>query len=304
MQIFYIVFPIFLIIALGYLLRKWKIVSDEWVSVLNNFVYYVALPAIILTSFWGIDWKTGGTLKVLFFNILALILFSALVLFGLSFTKFSRKTKAAVFLSVMVGNTVYMGFPIVSQAFPNNFNLLVAAASVHLVLSLVFAVLAGEYFVQREKKPMVYINNFLKNPLIIGLFIGLVFSLFGFKGVLADVIKKPLLMLAATASPIALFALGSFFHGKSIARKFKTTFTISILKILVYPLFILALAGAIKFDILGAKVSALVAAMPTAVTAFVVAEKYKLEEETVANAILISTAISIATISMFLFKLM
>jgi len=282
----------------------WRgIIERSWIHVLNAFVYYISLPALLLISFWNIDWTAEGLLPTLGFNFLAVLAFAVLLFLILSVTKLAPRLKASVFLTVMVGNTVYIGFPIMQDAFGAvHFGQVAAIATAHILIGLVLAIMVIEYWAVRSKKAGVYVVDFLKNPLIHGVAIGTVLSLIGFNGYLADIIKKPLSMLGATASPVALFALGAFMYGKFIQSHFKLTSIIVGLKLIALPLFVLFIANWFSLSSVSLGISALSAGVPVAVTVFVIAEQYKLDLAFVGNAILLSTAASIVTLSMFLLK--
>lgn len=304
-QILTIVLPIFVMIWLGYILRKHKLVREEWVHVLNSFVYYVSLPALILISFWEINWLDRQIYGILKFNFAAMLLFCGLLFAVLSLLKIRAKMKAALFLTAVAGNTVYMGFPLVGAAFGSaNFAGVVAAATAHLVLGLVLSVVAVELWVVKSKKVKIYVNDFIKNPLIIALFLGIILSLVGVRGSVVDIIKRPIAMFGATASPVALFALGGFLHGRFMANHTKAALMATALKLLAFPALIIFLARFANLSGNDLGVSVAVSAMPTAVTGFVIAEQYGLDETFVANAILLSTAVSVLTISAFLYILL
>jgi predicted permease len=111
-------------------------------------------------------------------------------------------------------------------------------------------------------------------------------------------------MLAATASPVALFALGSFLHGKFKKQDASLAVWTTAAKLLVFPLAVFLLAKIFNLSAENQSISALISTMPVAVTCFVIAEKYKLNQQLVANAIVLSTAVSIATIPLFLIWMM
>lgn len=279
-----------------------KIAEKDWVRVLNGFVYYVSLPAVIITSFWQINLLDPAVGKLVAQNSLVLIIFSAAILLLLAFLKISPRLKAEFFMVTVVGNTIYMGIPIAGQAFgAGGASLVVAAASVQIVLGIVFGILGVEFFVVKSKKLSNYISDFVNNPLMISLGIGIILSLLGLRGPLVTPAQKSLAMLGATASPAALFALGGFMRGKFEHRHLKLAFLASLVKLLAFPIVIYFLvrffAGTASP---AASVSALMASMPAAVTTFVIAEKYNLDKSFVANAILISTVLSLFSISFFL----
>src|SRR3989344_9632735 len=106
MQTIQIVAPIFLIIFIGYLGRRFGLVRDDWVHLLNRFIYFISLPALILVSFWNINWHAGGLGGALMWNFVLMCGFAIVAIVILGFLRISKAMKASVFMSVMVGNTV------------------------------------------------------------------------------------------------------------------------------------------------------------------------------------------------------
>ncbi|MCL5009241.1 MAG: AEC family transporter [Patescibacteria group bacterium] len=299
-----IVLPIFGLVYAGYYFRRLKICTEEWVHALNEFVFYVSLPAVIGISFWEMNVRDPLFWSIVGSNTAIMFLYAGLLFFGLHF--FSRlrgSLKAAAFLAGMVGNTVYMGFPLLADAFGQaRLPYGIAAATIQLVLGLVLSLQAVEYWVVKSKKSWTYFLDFFKNPFFIALLAGTALSLLNFKGPVAETIRKPIYMLGATASPVALFALGGFLHGKFLRHHLSRAVWVSAVKLLAFPVFawLFAVITGMHRDF--AAMSVIAASMPSAVTAFVVAEKYHLDEELVVNSILLSTAVSLITISVFLAK--
>lgn len=303
MEILQLTLPIFGIIGAGYVLRWYKLVDDDWVHILNRFVYYVSLPALIVASFWDIDWLDRGTAAVLGFNTAALLVFIALLALALRSIRIDRKTKAGIFLAALVGNTIYMGFPLVGGALGTRaFSLVVGSATVHLTLGIALSIVATEFYVLRVKDWRRYARDFFTNPLIVSMAVGFVLS-FVPTPVIGDSIRKMLVMLGATASPVALFALGGFLHGKFMRHHMWFAFIPVTLKLIAFPLLVLTAGYATRLTENAVTASGLIAAMPTAVTAFVVAEKYNLSKDFIANCILLSTLLSLLTLPLLLWLL-
>jgi predicted permease len=300
METLKIVLPVFLIILAGYAGRRLEIVKHEWIPVLNGFVYYIALPAIILISFWQIDWADKGILPLAGFNLLVLAIFFAILFVAMYYNKYPKKTAAAFILASLVGNTIYMGFPIVGAIAKQNYSGMVASATVHLALGLVLAILVVEYMVVKSRQFKSYFFDLIKNPLIISMALGLVLSIFKSNNFFISQIQKPIAMLGATASPVALFSLGAFFKGKFVRSHLKLSLIATSIKLLLFPIAMILLARWAGFDKEQIAISGLLSGMPLAVTAFVISEKYKLDQAFVANTILISAIASIVTISIFL----
>ncbi len=297
-----IVLPIFTLVYLGFLFRHVKMGRGSWFNTLNLFVYYVSLPAVVISSFWQIDILDPLSARTAGLNLL-LLLMCAAAFFAIlqALVHASGRAKASIFMVGLVGNTVYLGFPLIHRAFgAGEAALGIAAAALHLAAGLIFSIMAVEYWVVKSRKPLVYAKDFVKNPLFISLALGIIISLIKPAGEVYEAVQKPLSMLGQTASPLALFALGGFLHGKFLREHLRPALLLAGLKLAILPLVFWASLNYLGAGRGIAAVSALAAAMPAAVTAFVLAEKYNLDHELVANTILISTGLSVFTISLLL----
>lgn len=295
-----LVFPVFGIIALGWVLRKTGLVKSGWVHILNLFVYYVSLPAIILVSFWQIDLTDTVFAQTLGINFLVILVLALLILLFLAFLKISKEKKAAIFLASLSGNTIYMGLPVASSvAGIAYYSPIVAIGIVQLSLAFLFSVILLQFWVSRTKSLKNYLLDIAKNPIIASTFLGVLFS-FLFHDKVLPPLKISLEMLGATSSPLALFSLGSFLGGRFVRQHLALALVPTTVKLLLLP--VLTFLGFYLFNLKGpeADISVLLAAMPVAVNTFVLAEKFKLDKSYSANVILFSTVVSLFTLLVFL----
>lgn len=299
MNLLLITAPIFLLIAFGYALRVFGVMNQSGIHALNNFVYWVALPAIILVSFWGINLFDEETRAVFLVNTAGLLAFALVLFIALRFLPLNKKTKAGIFVSALVGSTVFMGFPIAERVFEGGaYDLFLAAATPHLVIGIAISIAAIEWYMLGSKSPLRYVKNFVLNPLILALAGGIALGAFNISGGLIDPLKQSITMLAATASPIALVALGAFLRGAFKFRLAVPSFLSASIKLLALPLFIYGAGLVFTLDAEAVTASVLAAAMPTAVTSFVIAEKYHAASELVATTLFMSTVLSFFTITL------
>jgi len=288
-----LVFPVFGIIALGFALRKAGLVKVNWVHILNNFVYYVSLPAIILVSFWQIDLTNPIFIKTLGINFLVMLLLAVVLLVILMLVKMEKQQKAAIFLTSLSGNTIYMGLPIASSVVGiTYYSSIVAIGIVQLSIGFLFSIILLEFWISRTKSVKKYLLDVVKNPIIAFTFVGIFLSL-ALREHVESSVKVMLEMLGATSSPLALFSLGSFLGGKFVKDHLPLALVPTAVKLAILPL--LTFTGFYLFKVKGPQpdISILLAAMPAAVTTFVLAEKFKLDKSYVANVILISTVVSV-----------
>jgi predicted permease len=299
-ETFTLLLPVFGIIALGYLLRRFGVAKHGWVKILNSFVYYVSLPALIISLFWGVE-LTGDTLGFFGFHTAVVIASCLLVIGVLSLFRLGGKTKITILLGAIVGNSVYMGYPILGATYPDfPIGIGMGAGTIQLIVGLLVAVCFAEYLVLRTRRPLAYVFDIAKNPLVIataiGVALGFVPEGFASEGSIRDIVRSVISLVGETASPLALLTLGVFMH-RGLSKKSVLWGGFALVsKLALFPAAVFVLSVLFGYDREATQISVLISAMPTAVTGFVLAQKYGLDENLAADIILASTVLSVLTI--------
>ena len=104
-------------------------------------------------------------------------------------------------------------------------------------------------------------------------------------------------MLAASASPVALFVLGTYLYGRAFKASIYEISMVTIWKLAFVPLIAFGITVSMQPTEFVANGMILFAGMPTAVTALIIAKSYKFNTDFIAATILVGTVISIASIS-------
>ncbi|MDY0210075.1 MAG: AEC family transporter [Acholeplasma sp.] len=230
------VFPIVLIIILGYYLSRIRFFNDEFLMKLNKYVFFVALPVLLFYNIYQID-----TLKDMDLAIVGIALFAGFLLFFLGllivrmFVK-QQNRKGVVLQCIFRSNFAIIGLPLATALGGVESTAIASVLSAFTIPFFnIMAVISLTIFMSNgqkiDKKRLII--NVMKNPLIIGVFIGImvlgtrevlsigrqtpVFSIERDIPFLYDAIHK----IAVTASPIALLVLGGQFKFKAIKSLFK-----------------------------------------------------------------------------------
>jgi len=110
------VFPFFILLLIGLLLQYLRIFPTETDKSLNLYVIYIALPALILQQVPKLDFS--GNLAAPFVMPWFVVIFSGtLVLLLCKCMRWSRETTGCLLLMVPLGNTSFLGVPMVEQFF-------------------------------------------------------------------------------------------------------------------------------------------------------------------------------------------
>jgi predicted permease len=169
------------------------------------------------------------------------------------------------------------------------------------VFGMVIALVVIEFLYSNTNDVKKIAKHISKNPLVIASFAGIALSFVTFSENIDQAVNDTLLLLALTASPVALFALGAFLSGHKVKKDIPLIGLTVGLKLIALPLIAYILfENVIQADETARLSTILLASMPTAVTAFVLSESYKLDATFVAVTMLVSTILSLPLITIVL----
>ncbi|WP_020694067.1 AEC family transporter [Reyranella massiliensis] len=300
-----VAFPIFGVILAGYLAGRWRILGGEATAALNAFVSYFALPVL----FFGTLARTPvqAVLDPALLGGFSLAVVTTFAVGMITTRLVSRGGLAAMSLQGIAsswGNVGYMGVPLCLAAFgesglpPAMLTVIVTA-----VVSMVFGVMLIELEVAAGHGPIrTFFRaafNVVRNPLPLSIGFGIAASWIGVP--VPVPVEKWIDLLGAAAAPCALFAIGLFLSDKSIKSGLAEAGLATLIKLLLQPLLAaLILPAFIDIRSIPGQVALLMAALPTAANAFVLAKQFDVSVEQNTAAVLLSTAFSVITVSALL----
>lgn len=110
---------IFTALALGYILRRSQAFPKEAPLILNQFILYISLPAMALLQIPRLSFSLETLIPILV--AWAVMGISALLIFSLSrYFGFDKKLTGALLLVGVLGNTSFLGIPIIQAYFGAN----------------------------------------------------------------------------------------------------------------------------------------------------------------------------------------
>lgn len=295
--------PLFILIALGWMLVRWRKWPDSITEALNRVVFKIALPAMLfrLMSDFAQSPPVDARLLIAFFG-------SCLIVFVLGRVIANRLFKldgisGSVFaLGGIFSNNVMLGLPIATVMLGEK-----AIPSVALVLvfnGLILWTLAT-VSVEWVKHGALNLKGFgktavsvLKNPLIIAILSGTLFSLTGIP--LPQMIDKPVSMLGTIAVPLALVALGMSLAAYKVKDGLKESYAICLLKLIVQPLVIWGLAVLLGLPPLESKVVVLLGSMSVGINVYLMSQQFNALNGPAATSMLLSTVFSAVTTPLLL----
>ena len=298
LQIFFGLTPFIFITLVGFTFGRFKIFDLSHAKVFNLFLFYVAVPALIIkfvaqSEIGQVDLKQ----IVSYFLMQASLGF---VTFLITTKFFKRPVPESIIWALMVAlsNHVTLLLPITKIYFGTE--VITQVTSIILMDGVILLSVIAFFLELTTKKNinlLTFIRNVTFNPMILSILIGVLLFIFNIN--IDDTpVDYILSVLAACVSPVGLFAIGitlSFYATKVIN---KLTVSISILKLVISPI-ILLIIGFIFFDSgLPEKIPGafFVSVAPCGHTAIVLCSAYNVNPENIIKALFISTFASMGTI--------
>ena len=285
--IFPVLFPIFILISIGYVYAKDNHINMEFANRMNMEIFIPALliDALSRQNFSLFDYQSlalAGVFVVLFSGVLAW-----------AFAKVFKLSIPMFVPSMMFNNCGNMGLPLAVLAFGEE---ALSAAVIVFLVSNLFHFTLGTYIVGGK----ISWWNLLKMPVNIATIIGLTISLT--KWNVPDVIHTPVEMLAQVAIPLMLVSLGV-----RMTQVDLSAWRIGVIGAILCPLFSVIAAFLIllvlPLEPIQRTQLLLFAALPPAVLNYMFAEKYQQQPTEVASMVVVGNALSIFVLSLMLLYL-
>lgn len=304
--------PVFLVIALGWFLRRTGLLNDPFAKTANTYVFKCALPISLFRSIAAMDFSTEFDPAFCLFCMAATIVMFLGVWAAAAallrekgqigaFAQAASRSSAAI-LGIAFATAIYGDegmVPMMIMAAVPFFN-------VFAVLILRFSPnvddcgnLLPRHSGSGEIKKACL--DVVKNPLILGIAAGLPFALLRLP--VPAMVDGALKSVGGTASPIALLVVGASFSGGQTGTRWKNAMLATLVKLMVLPAIFLPIAAALGFR--GSEMVAILIMVgsPTTVASFVMAKNMHADGALTANTILLSTLLSSVSITFWLFLL-
>ena len=298
--------PIFLIMVLGWFLMRIGLFNKEFNKVADKYVFKVALPVLLFKDIATADIRSDFNLTfVLFCMITTTIMF--LAIWGLSYILIKDKTQVGAFAQASArGSAAVLGIAFINNIYGNSGMaplMIVSAVPLYNILSVIILTFSADMGkgVNKGENIKKACLNVIKNPIIIGIFLGLPFSILGIS--IPQIPLKAVTSIAQTATPVALLVVGASFEGAKAIKKLKLTSIATFIKLVLLPLIFFPFA--IAFGFRGSELVAILVMLgsPTTVTCYIMAKNMGNDEVLSSSIVVMATLLSSVTLTGWIFVL-
>lgn len=279
-------------IAAGILLRRYEVVPPYAYKGINAWIIYVALPAVSLKYLPKLTFDAA-----ILFPLLAPVavwvgawLFVQLVRSGQSW---SKPTVGALILCTGLCNTSFVGFPLVTAYFGEDAlsHAVICDQVTFLLLATAGLIMSVRHSNVHQLNATLLIKKIISFPPLWGCILALVLPRLFSLSPLEPLFDK----LAGTVGPLALFSIGLQLKFTGWKDERKHLLLVVVYKLILAPLLVFCIYQLLNHTHTAGKVTVFESAMPTLLTASVIADEYSLNTKLVNLCVGVTIVLSFFT---------
>lgn len=284
----------FLLVAIGFLIRKRGIVNTEGRMNLIDLCLHITLPFNVLNSFmrkW--DWnlfRACGIILILSvgFNVVS-VFFSAIL-----FRKQEEKRQKSLKYGTIISNSGFLGNPMVEGIYGADG--LLYAALFMLPVRIVMWTVGMAVFLKGEKGKLW--KNILTHPCIVAIYAGVIVMISGVQ--FPTFVEKTIIGISSCNTPLSMMLVGMMLaEVKPKGLIDKTMVFYTSVRLLIIPAVIFALTAYLPIDSMLRGITVIMAGMPAPITTALLSAKYGGDEQYATGMIFLSTLLSLITLPLW-----
>lgn len=301
-----IILPVFGVIGLGYVAASTGLLKEKTAEGVSDYVYTIAIPLLIFRTLSEAKFPDELPWAYWFAYFAGAFASWFLVQIVTAYLMKRRTRESIVYgLSAAQSNIVLVGIPVVLTAFGEAGAVplfLLVAVNLPVMLTTASLLIEGSGAGLSKKALLKLARVLATNLVLIGFVLGLLTNMIGLKP--AGAVKGVIDLVAASAVPCALFAMGLSLRHYGVMGDFKVSALITAAKLILHPLIaFLIVRYWLNLPPVYAGVAIMFAAMPSGINAYLLAERYRTGVAASAGAVSLSTMLSIVTLAFWMWVL-
>ena len=299
-----VVLPVFIVIGAGFLAAKRGLIDQGGIDGLMRFAQSVAIPCLLFQALATLDLSENFDLRLVGTFYTGSFTCFLIGMAGARFL-FHRPMEDAVAIGfvALFSNSLLLGLPITERAFgPEATQANFAIIAVHSPFCYAVGITAIEIVKSQGARPLMIpikiLRAMLGNGLIVGILLGVAVNLSGLT--IPSAVDEALALFIRAALPTALFGLGGVIARYRLEGDLPTIlFTLS-LSLILHPMIAWALGTFAQLPGDAFRSVVVTAAMAPGANAYLFASMYQRATRVAASCVLLGTALSVLSASIWL----
>ena len=293
--------PIFLLMVLGYIFRQLGWIDEGFASKMNKFVFLVPLPVKVFSDVAAVDiseiWDPG----FLVFCFVATIL-AVLISILLAKVFIDPKEQGEFVQAAYRSSAALLGIAFVNNVYGNSSMtalMIIGAVPVYNVMAvIVLSLMKPESSSLNRDLLLKTLKGIVTNPIIIGIVLGLLWSILGIP--LTGIASKTVSNLSCLATPMGLMAMGATFDFKKAFGKLKASLIAVFMKLFGFEMIFLPFAVMLGYRMEKLLSILVMLGSATTVASFVMAKSMGHEGTVTSSTVMLTTLFSAVSLTFWL----
>ncbi|MDY0328277.1 MAG: AEC family transporter [Arcobacteraceae bacterium] len=262
-------FIIIIPLLIGYAFSKGKVFDDKAPVILNQFIIYIALPALILLKIPTISFSSDILIPIVV-AWFVMSLSAILILVISKILQFSKEITGSLMLVAVLGNTSFLGIPVVTSYLGNDalaYIVIYDQLGTFLALAIYGTLIVSLYTNTAKFSLKGVVQKVITFPPFVALVFALILAEFDYP----SAVVKTFEMLSLTIVPLALVSVGLQLQLRLPQNTFVPFSVALITKLIFAPIVAVIVCKIFGYSGFIADVAILESAMGPMITAGVVA---------------------------------
>ena len=284
---------LFLLIAVGLLIKKTHVVTAERQGVLSDLIINVILPCNIIHAFLGELTVSADFLKNCALAVVLSTLIQLAAIFGspLLFRRWPRERRRVLSFGIICSNSSFVGLPMAQSLYGSLGVLYTSIFQIPVRFTMWSSGLA--LFTKVTRKDAV--RKLARHPCIVSIFVGFALMLLP--------VEPPVLftdtvtMISQCTVPMSMITIGCILADAEVRTLFAPAIWLhALLRLVLFPLAVYLVLLPFPMDHTLRAICVIMTAMPVGSTTSLLAEKYHCDALFATQLTFVSTFLSIVTI--------
>lgn len=302
--------PVFLMLALGMVLRQLKILPPSGWAAVSRLTYLVLIPCLILTNLAPADFAGTPVLQIALVLVGALIIVGGAVWLARPALMRGLAMSGPAYASFFQGTTrfnMFIALPLVIGLYPHDPMAALAAmavvigivpSTVNVMCVVVHVLYADPPDTAKGKRPTV-LQGLITNPIILAIIAAVLLNITGIGW--PDPFREATSQMAAAVVPLGLLGAGAGLQLKLPDRGWSVVGLAVAIKLVVMPAVTAALALGFGVPDLALVATVVAMATPCAAVSYILAQQMGGDAPMMAAMIAVETLASMLTLSVLLY---
>ena len=303
MVAFNAVMPFLILLGIGYAAVRFSLTDRAFMNRLNTLNFKLFFPFMTFNNVYSAKPENMPSLKLILTGVGGVLVLVALLMVIVPKIVKENPRRGVIIQSIFRSNFVIYGIPLTTFVFGEE-SASVCGVMVLIMVSLfnVLAVVVLEIYREGGKVHLLpLLTGLLKNPLLQGCIIGLLFYLLRIR--LPGFVEKPVTSLATMATTLAMIALGANLRFEELKKNSRTVTAALVVRLVLLPLIMMTFSILIGLRGVELFLVLMIFGTPVATASYPMAQNMGGDGLLAGQLVFVSTVASLGTIFAFIFAL-